>query len=376
MDRPLLLYVDSCPKMFIWHRLALAKAAQESGFDVHVAAPGGPGCEVITEAGFQFHAIALDRRSINPWREVGCIAGLTRLFVKVRPRLVHAMRLKPIIYAGIAARVAKIPAIVYGTTGLGYAFSSQNAKAALLRMVLMTGFRAALRHANCRILFENPDDEITLRQHGVISAGMGKVIKGVGLDLSQFPLLPQPEGMPLAVLASRMLWNKGVGEFVEAAERLRSEGVQARFALVGDTDTGNRAAVSPSQLEKWKRRGIVEWWGWREDMVAVLSEAHVVCLPSYYREGVPRVLIEAAATGRPIVTTDAPGCREIVHHDQNGLLVPVRDSGALAIALRTLVEDPAMRLRMGLNGRALVAEEFNQEYVNAATLKVYQELLA
>ena len=376
MDRPLLLYVDSSPKMFIWHRLALARAAQESGFDVHVAAPGGPGCEVITEAGFQFHAIPLDRRSINPWREVGCIAGLTRLFAKVHPRLVHAMRLKPIIYAGIAARLTNVPAIVYGTTGLGYAFSSQNAKAVLLRMVLMTGCRTALRHANCRILFENPDDEITLRQHGVMSAGSGNVIKGVGLDLSQFPLLPQPEGIPLVVLASRMLWNKGIGEFVEAAERLRSEGVQARFALVGDTDAGNRAAVSTSQLERWKRRGIVEWWGWREDMVAVLSEAHVACLPSYYREGVPRVLIEAAASGRPIVTTDAPGCREIVRHDQNGLLVPVRDSGALAIALRTLVEDPAMRLRMGLNGRALVAEEFSQEYVNGATLKVYRELLA
>ena len=120
MVRPLLLYVDSSPKMFIWHRLALARAAQESGFDVHVAAPGGPGCEVITEAGFQFHAIPLDRRSINPWREVGCIAGLTRLFAKVHPRLVHAMRLKPIIYAGIAARLTNVPAIVYGTTGLGY----------------------------------------------------------------------------------------------------------------------------------------------------------------------------------------------------------------------------------------------------------------
>jgi glycosyltransferase involved in cell wall biosynthesis len=375
MDRPLLLYVDSSPKMFIWHRLALAKAAQERGFEVHVAAPEGPGRNGITAAGFQFHNISLDRRSINPLREAGCIAGLTRLFVNLRPDLVHAMRLKPIIYAGIAARMAKVPAIVYGTTGLGYAFSSAEAKAMLLRMLLMTGCRAALRHVNCRMLFENPDDVITLRQRGINVAAAGNVIKGVGLDLSQFPLLPQPEGTPLVVLASRMLWNKGIGDFVHAVELLQSEGVKARFALVGDTDAGNRAAVPSSQLEEWKQQGIVEWWGWREDMVAVFSEAHIVCLPSFYREGVPRVLIEAAASGRPIVTTDAPGCREIVRNGHNGLLVPIRDSRALATALRTLIKDPTMRLRMGVKGRALVAEEFDQKRVNGATLKVYRELL-
>ena len=373
---PILLYVDVQPRMFIWHRLALAKAARESGFDVHVAAPEGLGSDVIADEGFQFHPIALDRRSINPWSGAGSIAGLTRLFSKLHPRLVHAMRLKPIIYGGIAARMARVPAIVYGTTGLGYAFSTQGAKAALLRRILTSGCRAALRHPNCRILVENPDDEITLSQQGIISEGMTRVIKGVGIDLAQFPLLPQPEGTPLIVLASRMLWDKGIGEFVAAAEQLRSEGVEARFALVGDTDPENRSAVSVSQLEDWKRRGIVEWWGWREDMRAVFSEAHVVCLPSFYREGVPRVLIEAAASGRPVVTTDAPGCREIVHHGQNGLLVRVRDSNSLAIALRTLIEDPSIRLCMGLKGRALVAGEFSQEHVNGATLKIYNELLA
>lgn len=371
-----ILYVDVWPKMFVLHRLGLARAAQNAGYEIHVAAPGEAESQAITEAGFHFHGIPLDRRSINPWREFRCIAALIRLLRAVRPDLIHAMRLKPIVYGGIAARVAKAPAIVYGTTGLGYAFSSDDIKTVLLRAVITTGLRQALHHPNSRILVENPDDESSLLRAGLVSAGMAKVIKGVGIDLLQFPLLRPADGEPVVVLASRMLWDKGVGEFVAAAERLRAEGIRARFVLVGDTDPGNRSAVPASQLEEWKRHGIVEWWGWQKDMVAVFAQAHVVCLPSHYREGVPRILIEAAACGRPIVTTDAPGCREIAHHDHNGLLVPLRDSSALATALRTLVQSPPMRLRMGLAGRALVAGEFSQEYVNDATLKVYDELLS
>ena len=286
------------------------------------------------------------------------------------------MRLKPIVYGGIAGRITAAPAMVYGTTGLGYAFGTNSVKAMLLRTVVKAGLREALRHPKSRILVENPDDEFTLRECGVVSAGMAKVIKGVGIDLGQFPLLKEPDGEPLVVFASRMLWDKGVGEFVSAAERLRARGVRARFALVGDTDLENRSAVPVSRLEQWKREGAVEWWGWQSDMVAVFAQAHVVCLPSFYREGVPRILIEAAACGRPIVTTDAPGCREIVRHEQNGLLVPPRKSEELAAALRTLIEDQPMRSRMGLNGRDLVAAEFSQECVNKATLGVYSDLLA
>ena len=370
-----LLYVDVWPKMFVLHRMGLAKAAQNAGYDIHVAAPDEAERQSIAAAGFHFHEIPLDRRSINPWREFRCIAALVRLFRELRPDLVHAMRLKPIVYGGIAARVTRASAIVYGTTGLGYAFSKNSIKTILLRTVLKAGFRQALRHPNCRILVENPDDASTLVSCGLVAAGMARVIKGVGIDLSQFPLLGQAEGEPVVVLASRMLWDKGVGEFVSAAVRLRAEGVRARFALVGDTDPGNRSAVPASQLEEWKRLGIVEWWGWQKEMAPVFAQAHVVCLPSYYREGVPRILIEAAACGRPIVTTDAPGCREIVNHNHNGLLVPVKDSTALAAALRTLIEDPAMRERMGINGRALAAGEFSQECVNEATLRVYDELL-
>jgi glycosyltransferase involved in cell wall biosynthesis len=176
------------------------------------------------------------------------------------------------------------------------------------------------------------------------------------------------------ILAARMLWDKGVKEFVEAAKLLRREGVRARFALVGDTDLGNPAAVSTEQLMQWKNEGAVEWWGQRSDMAAVIAQCHVACLPSY-GEGVPKVLIEAAASGRAIVTTDTSGCREIVRDRQNGLLVPPRDVAALANALRELIEKPALRARMGAKGREIAETEFNLEHVISKTMDAYRSLL-
>jgi len=176
------------------------------------------------------------------------------------------------------------------------------------------------------------------------------------------------------VLASRMLWDKGVEEFVNAAGSLQKKGVKAKFVLVGDADSGNPTAVPEAQLQIWNSSGIVEWWGQHNDMPAVFARAHIVCLPSY-REGLPKVLIEAAASGRAIVTTDVPGCREIVRHGENGLLVPVRDSKALADALRILIEDPALRAKMGDRGRKIAVAEFSKEQVIKETLSVYHELL-
>jgi glycosyltransferase involved in cell wall biosynthesis len=180
----------------------------------------------------------------------------------------------------------------------------------------------------------------------------------------------------LVILASRMLWDKGVGEFVEAARMIGARGVHARFALVGDTDAGNPSAVSREQLRKWRDEGVVEWWGWRRDIQTVLGQSHLVCLPSSYGEGIPRVLIEAAACGRPLVATDAPGCREIVRDGLNGFLVPVKDARSLADALHRLLIDPDLVRRMGANGRELVLSKFSLDQVLASNLAVYEDLLS
>jgi glycosyltransferase involved in cell wall biosynthesis len=202
------------------------------------------------------------------------------------------------------------------------------------------------------------------------------LIRGSGVDMNIFTPRPEPEGVPVVILAARMLWAKGIGEFVDAARLLREQKVEARFVLVGESDPGNPSAVPVWQLEQWHDSGVVEWWGACSDMPRVFAEAHVVCLPSYYPEGVPKVLIEAAACGRPIVTTDVPGCREVVRHEENGLLVPTRDPVALAAALRRLIMSPALRDFLGRRGREIAVAEFGLERVIAETLAVYGDLLS
>ncbi|MFZ3059432.1 MAG: glycosyltransferase family 4 protein [Candidatus Methanoperedens sp.] len=369
-----LLFVVNDAAYFLSHRLHVAQAAQEVGFEVHVATPEGHATSAIVDEGLTYHPVPLTRKGVNPWQELGSIVALVSLYHKLQPDIVHHVTIKPVLYGGIAARLARVPAVVDAVTGLGYVFIARGFKLSLLRSAVKLGYKVALSHRNQRVIFQNPDDSALFLDAGIVTIRDTVLIKGSGVDTSIFTPLPEVRGTPLVVLASRMLWDKGVGEFVEAAKMLRAKGVHARFALVGDTDSGNPAAVSATQLETWKNPGEVEWYGKRDDMPAVFSKAHVVCLPSY-REGLPRALIEAAACGRAIVTTDTPGCREIVRHGENGLLVPVRDSKALADAVRTLIEDPVLRAKMGARGREIAVAEFSQEQVIKETLSVYHELL-
>jgi glycosyltransferase involved in cell wall biosynthesis len=200
------------------------------------------------------------------------------------------------------------------------------------------------------------------------------LIRGSGVDVEVYRPVPEAEGVPVVLLPSRMLYDKGIDKFIEAATALRAAGVKARFVLAGDVDPGNPMAISSEQLRQWSESGVVEYWGWQNDMLAALAKSHIVCLPSL-REGVPKVLMEAAACGRAIVTTNAPGCREIVRNGENGLLVPVRDSQALAQALRLLIENASLRAVMGQRGRDIVVREFSLEQVVKETLGVYRDLL-
>lgn len=370
-----LLFVVNDAAYFLSHRLPVAQAAQEVGFEVHVATPEGPATSAIVDEGLTYHPVPLTRKGVNPWQELGSIVALVCLYRKLQPDIVHHVTIKPVLYGGIAARLARVPAVVNAVTGLGYVFIARGFKSSLLRSAVKLGYKVALGHRNQRVIFQNPDDSALFLDAGIVTIRDTVLIKGSGVDTSIFTPLPEVRGTPLVVLASRMLWDKGVGEFVEAASMLRAKGVHARFALVGDTDPGNPSAIPVSQLDAWRKSGVVEWWGRCDDMPTVFAQSHVVCLPSAYGEGVPKVLIEAAACGRAIVTTDTPGCREIVRHGKNGLLVPVRNSKALADALQKLIENPELRARMGKRGREIAVTEFAQERVVDETLRVYQELL-
>lgn len=373
-ERPLLLFVVNQTEFFLSHRLPLAVAAKRHGYDVHVATPISPGLTVIREAGLTHHAVAFSRKGMRPFAELSTLHALFRLYRRLRPDIVHHVTIKPVIYGSIVARLARVPAIVNAVSGLGYVFISRGLKAAFLRCVVRWAYRFALKHPNSRVIFQNSDDLALFTSDKLVQPRQATLVKGSGVDLQRFKPKEQPKGPAVVLFASRLLRDKGICEFVEAARTLENDSVEARFVVVGDVDRGNPASLSTENVNSWQKEGVVEWWGPCSDMSAVFAQIHVVCLPSY-REGLPKVLIEAAACGRPIVATDVPGCREIVRHNDNGLLVPANDSVALANALRELIIDPALRKRMGRQGREIAEHGFGLEKVISETLVVYEHVL-
>ena len=369
-----ILYVVNDAPFFLSHRLPLALAAQAAGHEVHVATPDSPMAATIQKHGLRFHPVRISRSSTRLWKEIQSVQALLNLYRRLQPDLVHHVTIKPVLYGGIAARLAGVPAMVQAVSGLGHLFIDQSVAASLLRRVVMRLYRLSFGHRNLKVIFQNPDDRQLMEKLQLVAPSDSVLIRGSGVDMSVFEPQPEQEGEPVVVFAARMLWAKGVGEFVDAARQLREQKVTARFILAGDSDPGNPSAVPVWQLEEWHSSGVVEWWGMCSDMPRVFADAHVVCLPSY-REGLPKVLIEAAACGRPIVTTNAPGCREVVRHEENGLLVPPRDSVALAAALRRLILSPALRDFLGKRGREIAVAEFSLERVVEDTLSVYRELL-
>jgi glycosyltransferase involved in cell wall biosynthesis len=263
---------------------------------------------------------------------------------------------------------------VNAISGLGYAFTPDRG-ARWLRPLVTAWYRVALAHPRSRTIFQNHDTYRQFVEGGWIRRERAALIRGSGVDCDLFRPTPEPTGRPVVMLAARMLWDKGIREFVEAARLLRDAAAGTRFVLVGAPDSGNPRSVPRAQLEAWARDAGVEWWGHREDMPAVLAAATLVVLPTSYPEGTPKILVEAAACGRAIIASDAPGCREVVRHDVNGLLVPVRDGAALARAIETLVAAPALRARFGQAGRAIAVAEFSDRLVVRETLALYRELL-
>jgi glycosyltransferase involved in cell wall biosynthesis len=370
------LFVDHQVRDFLQYRSALPRGLREAGFEVHAALPREAGLDEVSRQGVRAHVVHMRRKSIQLFGELQSVISLLRLYRRLRPILVHHIGLKPTLYGSIAARLARVPAVVSTLTGLGYVFSTGDAKARMLRWLVIRGLRVGFRHQNCRVVFQHSCDRDHIRAGTRVSRGRALLIRSSGVDLSRFLPTPEAAGPPVVLMASRLLWNKGVGEFVTAAQILRARGCRARFLMIGDPDPGHPSAVPTQALEHWRDAGDIEWLGWQQEMPSLLANSHVVCLPSYYGEGIPRILLEAAASGRPIVATDTPGCREVVRHGENGLLVPPRNIEALADAILRFVDDPRLRTAMGARGRVIAETEFEQTRVTVATLAVYRRLLA
>lgn len=368
-----LLFIINDAAFFISHRLPLAVAARENGFEVHVATPEATACVKIKNAGFVFHAIPLSRSGKNPFKEQKSLAAIYALIRKVKPDLVHLVTIKPIIYGGLMARLLKIPAVVAAVSGLGYVFTSETPSAKFLRAGVSQLYRLALGHAHLKVIFQNPDDRHLFLQNNACLPIQTVLIRGSGVDLLAYNALPEPTNKMVVVMISRLLKDKGVLEYVAAAKQLKVAGIQAQFLLVGDADEGNPACIDRSLLGQWQQEGDVTLLGFREDIAQLIEQANLVVLPSY-REGLPKILVEAAACGRAVITTDVPGCRDAIEPNQTGLLVPVRDPNALAVAMKQLIEDADYRRQLGKAGRVLAEREFAIERIVAAHLNIYHEL--
>ncbi len=369
-------------------RRSLAVALRDAGHEVLLVSPPGLYGELLASMAFRWVAAPMQRRSLNPLRELALVLWLKRLMQREQVDLVHGFTIKCAVYGSLAARLAARgqgePARVNAVAGMGYVFTSQDIKARLLRPLVRGLLRLALGGKGARLILQNPDDVALFAAAQLVDPAQVRLIMGSGVDCARFSPQPTSPSSPCnppgpaegfrVLLAARLLWDKGLAEYVEAARLLRAEGRNMVCLLAGTPDPGNPAAVPDATLQSWVAEGVVQWLGHVSDMPALLATVHAVVLPSY-REGLPKGLIEAAACGLPLVTTDVPGCREVVTHGVDGLLVPVKNATALARAMARLQDDPALRARLGAAARAKALATFDERMVLARTVAVYRELL-
>jgi len=356
------------------HRLALAEAVRERGADVSLLAPRDRYAEKLKSAGFQWTEVNLDRKSTDPLTEFRSLVQITRVLRRLKPDLIHNFTLKPVIYGSLASLVLGVPALVNSITGLGYFFSTQGETLAFKRALVRPLLRMALSIGNRTTVFQHQGDLDAYKGMRVVPSSKATIIPGSGIDVDQFRPRPEPEDPVVVLMAGRMLWDKGVAVIADASRMLKNQGNSFRVALVGQPDPGNPSSISETQLRDWEREGVAEWWGYRDDMPDVYGSCHIVVLPSF-AEGVPRVLLEAAAMGKPLIASDLPGCREVISDGENGYLFPAGDARALADSISSLVHDRKLRQKMGEKGRDIVLERFTNEIINERTVQVYQELL-
>ncbi len=371
-----LLFLVNVSWFFLSHRFELAKAARNAGYDVHVATEicSEEDARTIRAAGLTLHDVPFGRGVSRPWSDVSALLASRRIMRRLRPDIVHTVGLKPLVIGGVAGRLAHAPNFVMAITGLGHSFVGTTWFSRLRRGLVKKVLHIATEHPRSAVIFQNVEDLQAFVKEGIVPRDDARLIRGSGVDLDRFTYVPEQAGAPRVLLASRMLRTKGVPEFVAAARELKARWPEAQFLLAGDPDPGNPASLDARELADLNAEGVVRWLGHCNDLASLFREVHVVVLPTYYKEGVPKVLIEAAASGRPIVTTDTPGCNDIVRDGVNGLLVAPRDVVQLVRALERLLADASLRHRLGEQGRRLAEAEFSLDSVIASTLSIYGTL--
>jgi glycosyltransferase involved in cell wall biosynthesis len=360
-------------------RLPLLRELCQAGYRVAAVAPRDSYSSELELEGISVHHWMLARSSINPLLELRAIVDLIRIYQREQPDLVHHFTIKACLYGTIAAKVAPVYRVINAITGLGHVFLGQRKRTRLLRRSLKPLYRAVFMARRARVVFQNADDQEKLIQLGLTEPSLTLLIRSSGVDIEHFRPNEDSSGRFHSKLQllfpSRLIREKGVQEVLEACRQLWNEGVPLDLLVAGDLDTGNRSSLSPSDLAALRAEPRLRCLGHVSDMRSLYAASDIVLLPSW-REGLSRSLIEAAAMERPIITTDVPGCRDVVDHGVSGLLVPPRSGSAIALAIRLLLENPDLARRFGQEARRKVVDEFRVSLVNEHTLVQYAKLLA
>lgn len=367
-------YIVNVDWFFISHRLPIALEALKKEHEVYVFAKDTGEMEYLKSLGIRVCPINLERGSVNPFQSLKLLLDLKAKIDIIQPDVVHLVTIKPVLIGGLASILAKVPSIVYAISGLGFIFTNTMLKAKILRLGIIPLYRLALSAKNKKVIVQNLDDLRILRQYVAIPESQTVLIPGSGVNLEQFNIQPLPLINKIVLMACRLLADKGVYEFHKSAQLLKEKYSDVRFVLVGGIDPDNPASLTEQELNEWVQKGDLEWWGHQSNMPEVLSQATIVVLPSY-REGMPKVLLEAQALGRPIVTTDVPGCREAIENGKTGFLVKVKDAQSLADAIEKLINNDELCLEFSHNARVLAEQKFDIKQVVNTHIHIYEELI-
>lgn len=364
-----LIFVVNTAAFFLSHRQRLASKAIDTGYEVYVLAPPDEkSVEKIQSLGFKFVALPMSRKGTNPFSELATLFFFYKTFAKIKPDIVHAFTLKPVLYSSLVKFFIHFK-LVTSFTGLGFLFTSTSLKSRILRQVVAILLRNSFSQRDIKVVFQNPDDQKLFEDLNVVKPGASTIIPGTGVDTNRFRQTFQND-QPIIVFPARFLRDKGLMETIRACDILYNRGVKFELWLMGKLDSGNPSAISQEELDKIRERPYVTKVEYSNSMESIYSSAQVVCLPSY-REGIPLALIEASSCGRAIVTTDAPGCRSIVEYGNNGLLVPVGDSEQLSKAIEKILLDANLRKQMESHSRKKALSEFDENIVLAHNLELY-----
>ena len=372
---PKIIYVSNTDWYLYNFRLSLIKEMMHRGWDVVALAPASSYIEKLEKEGVRFHSLKMDRKGKNPFKDLLLVWKLFRIYKNEHPDIVHHFTIKPVIYGSFAARLLPDISVVNAVTGLGYVFKRKG----IMQKIVEILYRMALTGKNYAI-FQNPENLTYFVKNRLIRKERAWLIRGSGVDIQRFAPVATEEAVPsyrlIFLMASRMLWDKGVKEFVGAAKVVKERFPEAVFWLVGGVDDGNPSSVPEKWLREQAEGKIIKWWNHQDNILPFIQKADVVVLPTSYPEGVPKILLEGAAMAKPIIATDIPGCREIVTDGENGLLIPVKDVKKLAEAMNFMIENPGKRLEMGKTGREKAIQEFSDEIVIKKTIEVYDKIMA